>query len=145
MEWIQSNCFCLTSLSAVEWIKAANSSSVSIREFGPARIPRLYPFFRTDGVSALIQCLSSLRSLSLTPFWLRVGNLSDTKVASLLPLDCEYISGLLVWLGVSALSDPVAPLDSGLLSGSSWAAELPRSDDRWRFLSAVYLARLTSA
>lgn len=149
MEWNYNNCLCCTSLSAVEWIKAVSSSWGSLREFCPDRFTLLYPFFRTEWFGILTQSLSPPLPLILVPFWLRIGALSETKATPLLPFARIYSSGPLVWLGLSTIfvsaHETVALFASVLFNGSSWAAELPRSDDRWRFLSAVYLALFTSA
>lgn len=149
MEWNYNNCLCCTSLSAVEWIKAVSSSWGSLREFCPDRFTLLYPFFRTEWVGALTPSLSPPLPPMLVPFWLRIGALSETKATPLLPFVRIYSSGPEVWLGLSTVfvsaHETVALFASVLFNGSSWAAELPRSDDRWRFLSAVYLALLTSA
>lgn len=150
MEWNYNNCLCCcTSLSAVEWIKAVSSSWGSLREFCPDRFTLLYPFFRTEWFGALTPSLSTSLLLILVSFWLRIGTLSETKATSLLPFARINSSGPVVWLGLSTIfvsaHETVALFASVLFNGSSWAAELPRSDDRWRFLSAVYLALLTSA
>lgn len=150
MEWNYNNCLCCcTSLPAVEWIKAVSSSWGSLREFCPDRFTLLYPFFRTEWFGALTPSLSTSLLLILVSFWLMIGTLSETKATSLLPFARINSSGPVVWLGLSTIfvsaHETVALFASVLFNGSSWAAELPRSDDRCRFLSAVYLALLTSA
>lgn len=145
MEWIHNDCFCWTSPSALECIKAVNSSSAFIREFCTGRFTLLYPFFRAWVFIALLDCPSGLCLLMLRPFWFRFGNFSETNVTRLLLSDWMY-RGPEFWLDLQSLASFfVLSAVPELFSGSSWAAELPNREDRWRFLSAVYFALFTSS